>query len=660
MQACVSGSMAVSPTKGHSVKSVEHARLDARSRLRLRCDVTALDLLCSPGSVSRLRAAVESLNTRDRRNFLRGYRLAVATPLSELLSFVVDRAELLGLDQDDRLSNWLHFRSPARGESVLSAISDPTSGVGRLCYVFNDLASELRRAEGGFADTTAAVEKCRATAKEFDEALAGTKVVSLDSWQELPGGESSLRLCLAERVLDYVEYDPSAVSQAHRLVWRDDEEFHPIDDFFVLRAETHLSDVSLFPFSKGVPYEWWSGMLFGFGLIIQSSGITLSTHPNSASDSGGARDWVNELTDFVKPSHPEGNWPSRLFGLTEFSGSALGRMMGRLEVNMDTVSPKHKLAALLGSDRVRLVSDAGGTDALELEVTLSGAVATSGDSRVHALVLTHSVSSDDREWVSIAFRLPMYGSFSNASKWFLFYKMYHEGMVLDTDVARNIKAVEELFLRFRDKLEVEEIGGLDSEDFLPLCVLPTFRAMSELSHRAVETNADLRSRNSELLAAFWLVGQGYSHVKVSLKRASLGDSDYDAIGLKDGQCLVTEVKRASLADSELESEIGRFAKKIERLRDWMPELKQVLGSESDINEVSGLFIFLGDLDGFKPADPSIPLWGYDDFVKALKATGIPNRIVGMLDKCHIIHSMETGDFVEDPFFVGLEDYGEEG
>ena len=649
--------MAESPTRGYSVKSVEHARLDARSRLRFRCDVTALDLLCSPGSVSRLGAAVESLNTRDRRNFLRGYRLAVATPLSELLSFVVDRAELLGLEQDGRLSNWLHFRSPARGESALSAVSDPTSGVGRLCYVFNDLASELRRTEGGFTDTTAAIEKCRATAKEFDEVLAGTKVVSLDSWQELTDGESlmRMRLCLAERVLDYVEYDPGTVSQAHRLVWRDDEEFRPIDDFFVLRAETHLSHVSLFPFGKGVPYEWWSGTLLGFDLILQLSGITLPAHPQSASDSGGAQDWVNELTDRVKLSHPEGKWPSRVYGLTEFSGSVLGRMMGRVEANMDTVSSKHRLAALLGSDRVRLISDAGGTDALELKVMLSGAVATHGDSRIHVLVLTHSVSPDDREWVSIAFRLPMYGSFSNASKWFLFYKMYHKGMVLDTDVTRNTKAVEELFLRLRDKLEVEEIGGLDSEDFLPLCVLPALRAMSELSHRAVETNADLRSGNSELLAAFWLVGQGYSHVKVSLKRASLGDSDFDAIGVKDGRCLVIEVKRASLVDSELQNEIGTFAKKVGRLRDQMPALKQALGSESDINEVSGLFIFLGDLDGFKPADPSIPLWGYDDFVKALKAMGIPNRIVGLLDQCHIIHSMETGDFPADPFFVGLED-----
>ena len=58
--------------------------------------MTALEHLCGPEAVSRLKGAVEELNTRDRWSFLRGYRLAVATPLNELLSFVVGHAEQLG------------------------------------------------------------------------------------------------------------------------------------------------------------------------------------------------------------------------------------------------------------------------------------------------------------------------------------------------------------------------------------------------------------------------------------------------------------------------------------------------------------------------------------------------------------------------------------
>ena len=384
---------APSPSRARTLKWLGQLRLDAGSRLRFRCDARALELLCSHEAVSRLEVAFESLNTKDGRRFLRGYRLAVAAPLNELLSFIVDQTELMGLEQDDRLSNWLHFRDPPRGESLLSAVSDPTSGLGRLCHVFNDLAAALRRSDRGLTDTTAAIEKCRATAKLFDEVLRETEVVSLDARDELPDTESLLRLCVAERVLDYAEYAPNIVSLAHRWVWEveEEEEFNPLADRFVLGAETHLSDVSPFPFGKGVPGEWRRGTLYGFDLILRLNGISLPTHLRSDSDPVAAQDWVNELADLVNPSRPEGKWPSQEYGLTELSTSAIRRMIGHLAVNMDTVPPRHRLAAILGSDTVRLISDAGATDALELEVMLSGAVSTYRDSKVHVLVLTHSV-----------------------------------------------------------------------------------------------------------------------------------------------------------------------------------------------------------------------------------------------------------------------------
>ena len=473
------------------------------------------------------------MNALDHRSFLRGYRLAVAAPLSELLWFAVDHAELLGIDRDERLYNWLHFRSPSRGETLLSATSDPTSELGRLCYAFNDLASSLRTADGGLADTITAMEKCKAMANLLDGTLAGTEIVALGKCEELPDRVSILRLCLAERVLDYAEYNPSIVSLAYRLVWRDDEEFRPVDDLSTSRAETHVSYVALFPFKKRIAREWWNGVLFGFDLILQLTGTRLEPHVNPESDLCTARDWLNELADLVNPSRPRSKWPSQVWGLSEFSISATRNMFGSLAMSMDEVSSRYRLAAILGADRVRLISDAGATDALELKVMLSGAVATCRDSRVRVLVLTHSVDSDEREWVSIAIRLPMYGSISNASKWFLFYKMYHKGMSFDSDVGRAANVVECLLRRLDDSLEVEEIGDLDSEDFLHLCTLPAFRAMRDLSHRAVEANADLRSGNSEVLAAHWLVERGYRYVKVSLKRASLGSSDYDAIGVRD-------------------------------------------------------------------------------------------------------------------------------
>ena len=234
-----------------------------------------------------------------------------------------------------------------------------------------------------------------------------------------------------------------------------------------------------------------------------------------------------------------------------------------------------------------------------------------------------------------------------------FYRMYHTGYVFDTDVARATMAVERLLSEFKENLEVEELGGLYSEDFLPLCVLPAFRAMRELSLEAVETNAELRSGNSELLAGFWLVGQGYNHVSVSFRHASLGKFEYDAIGVKTGECLVLEVKGAEISDHELQEQIRRFADKVDHLRGRLPDLTKALGCESGIESISGMFVFLGDLDGFKPTVTSIPLWGYDDFVEALQAMDLPDKIVGLLDRSYIIRHVGLDDFPHDPFSVGL-------
>ena len=627
-------------------------RMKFTSRLRFLTDVTALELLCSPEAVARLESAVDSLSTRDERNLLRGYRLAVATPLYGLLQFTVNFPELLGLEGDDGLFNWLHYRSPEHGESLLHAISKPTSVLGRFCYVFDALQSALREAEGSVIDTIAAIEKCRAIAQAFRGFLSGTRIVSLDTGDDLLGKDSLLRLSVAERVLDYVEYERSIVPLAHRMVWRSKEDYRPVDSRFVFDAETHLAYVSLFPFSTGVPNEWLDGFWMGLDLIVHLGGVELPSH--SSSEPLSRRDWFNELRTFVNPSYPQSDWPSMKYGLTGLSQPNIRALVEHFEANMDAESSKRRLAAVLGSDEVRLLTDAGATDAIQLEVMLHGAVAVHGDSKVHLLLLTHSVASDDREWVSIAVRLPIYGIFSNVSKWFIFYRMYHTGYVFDTDVARATTAVERLLSEFKENLEVEELGGLDSEDFLPLCVPPAFRAMRNLSLEAVETNAELRSGNSELLAGFWLVGQGHSNVRVSFRQASLGKYEYDAIGVKNGECLVLEVKGAETSDHQLREQIQRFADKVDHLRGQLPELRKALDCESDIESISGMFVFLGDLDSFKPTVTSIPLWGYDDFVEALHAMGLPDKIVGLLDRSHIIRHVGLDDFPHDPFSVGLE------
>ena len=98
-----------------------------RSRLSFLLDVTVLGYLCHGDSLSRLETALQTLNPRDQRNFLRGYRFAAATPLNSMLESVASNADLLGLEYDNRLVHWLKFGSRKSGAAILSHISDPYS-----------------------------------------------------------------------------------------------------------------------------------------------------------------------------------------------------------------------------------------------------------------------------------------------------------------------------------------------------------------------------------------------------------------------------------------------------------------------------------------------------------------------------------------------------
>lgn len=647
------------------MKLADQTRLEIMARLIFYTDVVALDSLCSPEAVARLHSTCGSLSSKEQRDFLRGYRLAIAIPLRKLLFFVVDSAEMLGFEGDETLYNRLHYGIWTSGESLRSAISDPTSDLGRVCSAMDTLAITLRRADKGLDDTVAAIERCRKIAKMLRDILSGAEFISLDSGEVLPDKESLLRLCMAERVWDYFD-SPGTIPAAYSQVWGHTREFG--DDFLdglLPEVETHLSAIFQIPSGNKMPRSWAGGMWFGLGSIIELIGIAMPTPWQATSDSAGYRDWLVQLRSFANQPYSAGNWPTFRYGISELSRSAVERMVEHLEVNMDTGSPKQRLEAILGPDTVRLMSDAGAADAIELDIMLSGAVVKSSDSKVRLAILRHSVAPKDmREWVSVAFRLPVYGSLgSNMSKWFLFYKMYHTGHGVEPDVARNAKAVEELLQRFKDNLEVEEISGLDSEDFLPLCTLPAFQAIRELSQAAVDANADLRAMVSELLAAAWLTTQGYQNVKVSFKHASLGVFEYDAIGVKDGECLVVEVKSASIRDEEFLQETAKFAEKIDLLRDRLPALTEALETKHSIENVSGLFIFLGDIgrlghgdslaEDFSPEDMLFPLWDYATFVEQLRAAGIPPRVVGLLEKSHIVQTIRLEDFPDDPFSVGL-------
>ena len=617
------------------------------SRLQFLLDLTALESLCRAESLVRLETATEALNPRDNRNVLRGYRLAVATTLRNLLDFVVWNADSLGVEYDDRLSHWLNYGSHDGGVSMLCAVTDLKSDLALLCSGFDSLFGTLRSSDQGLGETITAAKRCGEFGSILRAALGSYEVVSLSDGSRVSDGDSLLPVLMAERVGDYA-WNPSHFT--FQLVWGGEEELRPLSDESTLEAQTHLDDVSFSsPFGRRIPERWENGLYFGFDSVVRMEGVSLSSLATSNSGSLVGSKWFKELQNVANPTHPEGKWPSMKYGLADFTQFSKHGLLEYLSANypvdMVSIPAKDRLAAILGADTVRLFTPGSFADFMDLEILIAGAVSTYPDTPIEMLIVTHSVESDGRDWVSIAVRSQRETYFTNHTKWYLFYKMFHEGFVTDSDVGLAIREVDKLLTRFEDKLIVERIDGVSDQDLLSHFELPAFQAMRELSQRAVDVNSKLRAGLSELLASYWLQAQGYSNVKVSLKRATLGDYEYDVLGVKNGECLLVEVKGGDVLDRDLQEQIARLGHKVEYLSARLPALSKALGYEGYIEGVAGLFISLADLSGIESADDSVTLWDYNGFLRRLRQLGLNTRLVGLLDKSHIVHSISGFGFI---------------
>ena len=168
------------------------------ARLNFRTDVAILGALCSPAAVEHLSETVGALSNRDGSNFLRGYRLAIATPLYGLLQFTIGWPELLGCDPDEGAANWFHFGRRERGTLIISGITDPESNLARLCSLFDELVISLRTADKDFDATAAVLKDCERLAEMFRAVAAGCNMVSLDTGRRVLDNDRLFSLCVAE------------------------------------------------------------------------------------------------------------------------------------------------------------------------------------------------------------------------------------------------------------------------------------------------------------------------------------------------------------------------------------------------------------------------------------------------------------------------------
>ena len=608
------------------------------SRMSFFLDLMVLYHLCDPESLGRLEEALERKESRDRGNFLRGYLLAVATSLYNMLEFAVFNGNELGLEEDDGPAHWLLYGFYKRRGAILSAVSDLKSDLARLCWKFDDLFGSLRRLSGESKEAFATIRYCGEFGVILRTSLGECKVVERHEGSEIPDGDSLLAWLLAERVWDYSDRltFPDA---AYQFVWGGDEEPPQPSEGAALEAETYLNDMVRRPLLGRMPGEWISGLYFGLDAVIRLEGIVLPSQSASHFFVDDAAKWADELESFVKSQHPTVEWPRFEYGLDKFTDFSKVDLMGHLPesgaVTSGVVSARHRLSALLGPDTVRQFTPGSFTDFMDLEIFIGGAVLAQPDTPVKILVVTHTVESDDRNWVSIAVRSQRMTFMANHSRWYLFFKMYHEGPVDDSSVGHARAAVKGLLARFEENLKVTWIPGATDRELLSFCEPTGFEAIQKLFSNAVDVNSTLRAGLYEIMAAYWLQSQGYSNVHVSLKDASLGKREYDVLGVKNGQCLVVEVKGGNVTDKALQRDVANLSRKVEHLQTRLPNLEKVLGYEGSISRVSGLFVSLANVKNIEVGGGPVEFWGYQDFARRLRDSGLSSRILKLLEQGYI-------------------------
>ena len=414
------------------------------------------------------------------------------------------------------------------------------------------------------------------------------------------------------------------------------------------QIETELSPLPMMASNSSIPSQWGIGVIAGLCIVMQQFGLHDEPKPSLEETflgfSNGDQKIIDVIDDFVKGPFAklERQYPSQHFGLKV--GPVLSPYeLSELQGPVSRVSEAEKLASLLGIEN-KLVASAGPLDHEQFETIVSGLASLNRDGcPIQIVRISHTKTDYSLNWFSLAVRVPKFGLNSNASMWWVFYKIYALG-TLEPDCAIPLTRVEAVLTKFNNQVEVEEIQGIRPADLLALCESPAWKYLREYSKRIQDVNSDLRGAIPEMLAALMLARRGYQNIRTEFKPQILGGQEIDAIGIlssgEGNSCVVVETKGQAETDEDLEDEIREFSSKVERLRQQLPELPREVGFEGTIDTVSGRFVSMADLRHYERESFDIELWDYRRFIQELQSSGISPHYIRLLEMTKLTLVME--------------------
>ena len=265
------------------------------------------------------------------------------------------------------------------------------------------------------------------------------------------------------------------------------------------------------------------------------------------------------------------------------------------------IPPDERLQALVGNEPGIVVSSTP-IGSLDFPAVVGGMTSNlQQDDLTEVLHIQHAnADRNGLTWFSLAVRAARLGLFSNFSRWWVFYKAYAVGPMVDREVLLAERRIKETLEQLGDRINLIPLEGVDTATLLGLFEPRAWRYVLEQAKRVHDVHSDLKGVLPELLATALVAQWNCLQIKTSFKPRILRDMDaegeFDVLAIQPAStgatCIVVEVKGQSTTDDDLTNELTRFASKLDVLGQALPELAKELSYDGHLKDLRGAYLSL--------------------------------------------------------------------
>ena len=653
-------------------------------RMQFFALATLLKALCAYEAFKQLEDLhVCNPDKHKRVGLLRGYGLVIKAILHCQIELTITYPGILGMQNSDKdLLRWWYYSETKYANRFSKVMQVDAPKAARVGNYLNNLLLRVNRSGDNlerFREAAANVLLFAQTALSMIENCRLVVGLEADTPQNI---DQAMRLCAAEYLHDFIYHnfmyeqgdhtldDADVYSRANSRMWVDG---NILEDFGVSSVETSRDIVGRQERARGKPHKH---LLLGI-----NAAVAISLHQTGLQKQMLYRECEglisdNEIYGDLLKQFQAGAYPSQRCQLTLQTQIPEQQLETIMSFDSSPMDSREQLSDLLG-DRAFLVSTHSSSADFHFQVLIRGLLdSVPASQTVEVLRIDHSEERDELPPpVSLAVLVD--------GEWQVFYCIDRIGR-MNSQVCHLLKGLG-------SRLNQTTIDGVDTNDLLRLCDRSFQYVTSQLKEQK-DVNSQLRGTIPEILAGLLLANKGYHPVKVSLNlKLNRKEMEIDAIGLREaeegGECLLVEVKKSTTLQSELMSELEKFARKVASARGNYRALERATGYAGSLQKVSGLFISMahvGDLPGigtkeaksdpyefagdsflfdtnqakaefkaFLEGLPHVEFWDHDHFISELNSVGLPELPIKLLKCENIIWESPSISIDDDLDILGI-------